>query len=155
MKTLILATLVAGFSFAPGFAQDAPAPGPRGQDFHPRMMARIERSLNLTDAQKAAFADIRAKHTPQAEAKRKAAQDARKAFQDAMAKEDTPAADLRKLHQTMADANLDVLLEHRAARQEFHAILTPEQREKAARMEGRFEGMMMGRRGGHPGRDHR
>jgi hypothetical protein len=37
-------------------------------------------------------------------------------------------------------------------RQELHAVLTPEQREQAARMEGRMEGMRMARfgmMGGH------
>ena len=145
---LALGICMAGSAQAPAPAP-APAPRPRMEEGRPRMMEHMARALHLTEAQKASIKDIHAKHQAALEGKRKAAGDTRRAFGEAVRKADTPAADLKKLHAAMADANLDLLLEHRAQRQEVHAVLTPEQREKAARLEGRMEGMRMRREGRH------
>ena len=169
MKMFAPAALALGICLA-GSAQTPapappPAPRPRMEDGHKRMMEHMAKVLHLTDAQKATIKDIHAKHQAALESKRRTADDTRRAFGEAMRNHDTPAADLKKLHAAMADADIDLVLEHRAQRQEVHAVLTPEQREKAARMEGRMEGMRMrgegrhGRRGmdpmGLPGEDHR
>lgn len=159
MKTIAFALALAvipGFSQAPAPQAPPPPPAqhrerPRPEEFHKRMQDRVERALHLTDAQKASIKEIRARHHDGLQAKAHAAKDAGKAFMEAMHKPDTKVEDLKTLHRAQADANLDLLLEHRAMRQEIKAVLTPEQREKAARLEGRMEGMRMGRRGGFDG----
>jgi len=148
MKPLAFAALALGVTMLPGFAQEARNPRTRPGDVQERMLNHLDRALNLTDAQKASAKEIRAKHKDGMEAKRKAAQDARTAFTEGLGRTETSADDLRKLHRAMADAQFELLLDHRQMRQEFHAILTPEQREKAARLEGRMEGLRMGHRGG-------
>ena len=103
--------------------------------------------LNLTEAQKASLKDIQAKHKDSFAAKKKAAMAARKAFFEAIQKPETAPETLKALHRTLSDLEFDRMLEFRAMRQEMRAVLNPEQREKAARMEGRMEGMRMARGG--------
>ena len=138
MKPLAIAVLALGVTMLTAFAQQAPEVRPRPEAPRQKLQDRLDHALNLTDAQKASVKEIHARHQGALEAKRKAAGDTRRAFGEALRKGDTPAADLKKLHAAMADANLDLLLEHRAQRQEVHAVLTPEQREKAARMDSRW-----------------
>ena len=147
MKLIAPALLILGLCALPGYSQDAPKERPRKGEFEEKMQAHMAKALNLTEAQKTAMKDIRAKHKAALEAKRAAAETARKAFMEAVKKPETPADALKPLHRTQADANLDLLLEHRAMRIEMAALLTPEQKLKAARLEGRMEGMMAGRRG--------
>jgi len=121
------------------------------------MQARIAARLHLTEAQKASIQETRTKHHESLSAKRKAAMAAHEAFTQAMRKPESKPEDLKTLHQTATALSFDLQLEHRALRQELRALLTPEQREQSARMEGRFEGRRerMGRRHGlemgHPG----
>jgi len=150
MKPFVIAALTLGVCLTPSFAQGDARPRPEA--FQQKMQDRMDKALNLTDAQKASVKDIRAKHKAALETKRKASEDAMKAFREGLRSPDTKVEDLKTLHRTQADANLDLLLEHRAMRGEIRAILTPEQREKAARLEGRMEGRMMGHRGGFGGR---
>ena len=155
MKRLALVALFLGAALAPGFAQDRPrrdeGPG-RPEGMGPNLKDHLEKALKLTPDQKAKVDAIQARHKPAMEAKREAAQTARKAFMEAMKNVDAKAEDLKALHRAMADADFDALLEHRSQRQEFRAILTPEQREKAAWFEGRREGRRM-HRGGGPGEE--
>lgn len=151
MKPLVVSVFALGICLLPAQAQDASAPRPRKEDRQPRMQEHLERALHLTDAQKTTVGEIRGKHKAALETKRAAAQSAHKAFSEAMRNPDAKPEDLKTLHRAQADASLDLLLEHRAQRQEIRAILTPEQREKAARIEGRMEGRMMGHGGGFPG----
>jgi len=155
MKPLALAALALGIVTLAAFAQ-TPQPAPqatqtRGEGFRGKMEDRMDRALRLTDAQKASVKEIRAKHRAAVDAKMHAAKDARKAFGEAMHKPETKPEDLKTLHAAMASADFDLLMERRAQRQEIKAILTPEQRERAARLEGRMEGMRMGHRGGMDG----
>jgi Spy/CpxP family protein refolding chaperone len=151
MKYLAIVPLALGLSMMPASSQDAPKPRIRPGEMRERMQGRMEKALNLTEAQKASVKEIRAKHKAALESKRDAAMAAHKAFMEAFRKPEAKAEDLRTLHRAMADANLEAMLEHRAVRDEIHAILTPEQREKAARLQGRMEGMRMGHRGEWPG----
>jgi len=151
MKPIVCTALALGLAMVPGFAQDHAGPRPRREDSQHHFQDRMDRALNLTDAQKASVKEIRAKHKDALETRRKAAGDAREAFTEALRKPDTSVDELKKLHGAMASANLDLLLDHRQMRQEIRALLTPEQREKAAKLEGRMEGMRMGHRGGFPG----
>ncbi len=147
MRTLAPAALALGICLAPALAQDAPAPRPRMGDRMDRMEERFDRVLHLTDAQKESVKEIRARHKPAIEARRAALDTARHAFGEALKNPDAKPEDLKTLHRAQADASLDMLLEHRAQRLEIRAILTPEQREKAAGLLGRMEGMRM-RHGG-------
>jgi len=153
MKPLAIAALALGVTMLTAFAQPAPEVLARPEAQRQKGQDRLDRALNLTDAQKTSVKEIRAKHREGAEARQKAAQDARKAFRDAFLKPETKVEDLKALHQAAADAQLAQLLDQRAQRQEIRAILTPEQREKAAFLMGRAEGM--GRWGGFRGRDAR
>jgi Spy/CpxP family protein refolding chaperone len=125
---------------APGAAQ------PRRMDGD-KWMARMADKLQLNDAQRASCKAILDKHRDALRGDRQALADARQAFGAALGKPDTPADTLRTLHRALADRQFDQLLEARTLRQELRAVLTPEQREQAARMEGRMEGMRMARRG--------
>lgn len=153
MKPFTLAALALGIGMLPLFSQGAPAfqPRPRPEDAQNKRHEHMDKALALTDAQKASVEGIRAKHKEAMEAKRHAAQDSRKAFAEAIRKPETKVEDIKTLHRAMADANLEMLLEGRSMRQEIRAVLTPEQREKAAFLMGRQEGMMHGHRGGFPG----
>jgi Spy/CpxP family protein refolding chaperone len=113
------------------------------------MEARFEARLHLTDAQKASFREIRAKHQEALAAKRKAAFEAGKTLAKALANPESKPEELKTLHRSAADLAFEARLEQRAMRLEIRAILTPEQREEGARMEGRMEGMMMSRGAGH------
>ena len=101
------------------------------------MTDRFVKALALTPDQKTRFDAVMAAHKAPLETKRKAS----------MKEPETKAEDLKTLHRAAADADLDMLLEHRSQRQEIRALLTPEQREKAARLEGRMEGRMQGHKG--------
>jgi Spy/CpxP family protein refolding chaperone len=171
LTPLALALSLLGSGLCPALAQDAPAtatPGPGmartregGQD---RWMGWMARRLNLTEAQRASIKAIQAKHQASMAGKRQGLETARRAFFEAMKKPDTPPDTLKTLNRSLSDQRLDLMLEGRAMRQEVRAVLTPDQREQAARMEGRMEGMRMaggrrpgwggmGMKGGRPGRD--
>jgi Spy/CpxP family protein refolding chaperone len=145
--------LALGSGFLPAMAQGAPAPAPGCPMCSPKegprgwMQGRMAEKLKLTDAQKTSLTAITDKHQASLAAKGKAAKDARKAFFEAMQKPETAPETLKGLNRAKADAGMEAMLEHRALRQEIRAVLTPDQREEMARMEGRREGMRMGRGG--------
>jgi Spy/CpxP family protein refolding chaperone len=111
----------------------------------------MEDQLNLSPAQKASFQAIFARHKDSMAANRKASFAARQAFKDALQKPETTPDALKALHRTLSDLRFDGLMERRAMRQELRAVLNPDQREQAARMEGRMEGMRMVRSGRRAG----
>ena len=154
------ALTILGLAIAlPAMAQGSPAPAPPMPPMHGEghgwMQGRMAEQLKLTDAQKASLKDITAKHQAGLAAKGKAAHEASRAFFEALQSPETTPEALKGLHRTMSEANLDALLERRAMRLEIRAMLTPDQRERAAMMLGRMEGMRMARggsggmRGGH------
>jgi Spy/CpxP family protein refolding chaperone len=155
MKKLMLTALALGLSLTAALAQEPPQgrPGPAGKPgaFRQRMEDRMDAALGLTDAQKTSMHQIREKHRTALEAKRKAAMTSRRAFFEALRNADAKVEDLKGLHRAQADADLDLLLENRAQSAEVRALLTPDQRERFGRMEGRMmdgmgKGMPMGRR---------
>jgi Spy/CpxP family protein refolding chaperone len=150
MRLIHSLTLLSLALALPAMAQTAPAPAPQAapamkDGMHDRMMMRMAEKLKLTDAQKASCKDIIAKHKPVLMAKHQAAKEARRAFFEALQNPATSPDTLKGLNRTAADARLDAMLEGRAMRQELRAVLTPEQREKAAYIMGRRAGMRMGR----------
>jgi Spy/CpxP family protein refolding chaperone len=120
-----------------------PAPGAREGWLQGRAGAR----LGLTEAQKASCQTIVDKHRASLEQKRQAALEARRAYWEAARKPETSADTLRQLHRTLSDRAFEAQLERRALRQELRAVLTPEQRERAAWMEGRMAARMEARGG--------
>lgn len=98
-------------------------------------MAFLAHHLKLTEAQKARTQEIQQKNRPEIQAKQKLARETRAAFQGALQHPDSPADQLRKLHQAAADRQFEVALAQRAVRLEVRAVLTPEQRAEADRLQ--------------------
>jgi len=101
------------------------------------------KGLNLTEDQKTNLKAIHDSHQGALKAKLDAARAARQALREAMTQAATDAKTLQALHEKAAAAQFDVMLEHRALRQEILPLLTAEQKT-------RFEQgpMGMGPRGG-------
>ena len=145
--------LALGTGSLPAMAQAAPAPQMASHDW---TEGRLAERLKLTDAQKASIREITTNHQAALAAKGKAAREARQAFFEALDKPGSSPDSLKALHRSMTDLGFEQLMEARAMRLETRAVLTPDQRELAARMEGRKEGMRMaggGMRGMHHGPD--
>jgi len=147
---------ILGAGVPPAMGEASPAPAPaqaplagRGQGLLERMAERLQ----LTDAQRASCKEILARHQDALAAKGQAARAARAAWFEALRQPGTPAETLKALHRTQSDLEFERLMEGRTLRQELHAVLTPAQREQAARMEGRREGLRLAR-AGWPGRRH-
>ncbi len=99
--------------------------------------------LNLSADQQAKVKVIHESHQAAFKTKGDAAQAAHKALREAMASAATEAKTLQGLHEKASAAQFDLMLEHRAVRQEILPLLTPEQK-------AQFEKgpMGMGPRGG-------
>lgn len=118
-------------------AQQPPPPGP-GAGRMARAgerMAFLAHHLKLSEAQRAQFKEIHQKHRDTLQAKQKAAGEARESFRKAAQDPAGNVDQLRRLHQTVADRQFEVMLEHRAVKLETRSLLTPEQRAEADRMQ--------------------
>ena len=119
----------------------------RGPGFGPGQGSAGEgrgfKGLNLTEAQKTQLKAIHERHQAAFKAKGEAADAARKAMQDALANAATDANTLKALHETASAAQFDLMLEHRAVRQEILPLLSADQQ---VQFEKRSMGM--GRHGG-------
>jgi len=144
--TVMALTFGLGFLPATGHECPCPDPGPRAE----KLDDRFATALHLTEAQKASIKELRARHKDGLEARRKAMETAWTAFREAERKPETRPEDLKILHRTASDLAFDLRQERKAIRREIGALLTPEQREKAAYLLGRMEA----RRGSHRGHDH-
>ncbi len=141
---------------APAPGTPPPAPGAVMDGGRAQRLDRLAHRLKLTDAQKASCQAIFAKHKDKLKAERQALRDAHKAYREALEQPDANVDNLRNLNRTLADRKFDLQMEGRAQRQELRAVLTPEQREKAAFMMGRMAGMREGGHGwGGPGGGHK
>ena len=141
--TSLALTLALGL---PALAQDGPAPKPMDPARADRMEAHLARHLQLTEAQKTAIKELRAKRQDAIKAKHQAMVTAREALRTAEARPESKPEELKALHRTFADLAYDLKLDRRALRKDIGALLTPEQRVKAAYMLGRMEGMHEGHR---------
>ena len=122
---------------------------------HVREAARAEgvaRRLKLSEAQRKAIQAIRARHGDSLKADRQAAREARRDLREASRDPRTSLEHLRAFHEAAAQRQFELLLARRAMRAEVQAVLTPEQREEAARLRGVAEGRMKARREGRWGR---
>jgi len=133
--TVMALTFGLGFLPATGHECPCPDPGPRAE----KLDDRFATALHLTEAQKASIKELRARHKDGLEARRKAMETAWTAFREAERKPETKPEELKALHRTASDLAFDLKLEHKALRKEVGALLTPEQREKAAYLLGRME----------------
>jgi Spy/CpxP family protein refolding chaperone len=128
MKPMLRSILILTLAALPMLAQSGPGPG--------LLAKRIAKVLNLTDAQKASIQAIHEKHKPDMVLKRDTVKQARTALQAALAVPATPAAQLRPLYDAAAAARFDMMMAQRSVQQEVQAVLTPEQRAKAAELRG-------------------
>ena len=110
-------------------------------------------ALNLTEAQQAQVKAIHERHQAAFKAKGETAAAAHKALREAMANTATDAKTLQALHEKASAAQFELMLEHRAVRQEILPLLTTEQKtqfEKRGMGAGFDPGAgMMGPRKGH------
>ncbi|MBK9797317.1 MAG: Spy/CpxP family protein refolding chaperone [Holophagaceae bacterium] len=153
LAALALALTAIGTSLS----AQGPGSGP-GRGHGPMGEGRGLRGLNLTEAQQAQVKAIHDKHQASVQAKQEVAVAARKAMHEAMASTATEPSTLKALHDKVSAAQLDLMLEHRAVRQEILPLLTPEQKtrfEKPGRgmgpRGGRGRGPGRGFGAGHPG----
>ncbi|HJW08899.1 MAG TPA: Spy/CpxP family protein refolding chaperone [Holophagaceae bacterium] len=135
LRSALILLLAAG-SLA---AQPGQPQGPRAE--------RLVRALNLTEAQKTAIQGIRDKHQPEMAQRRAAARQAQEALRAALRDAAISEAQLRALHDKASAARFDMMLARRSVHQEVQAVLTPEQREKAAELRGMARERMRGHRG--------
>lgn len=83
--------------------------------------------MNITEAQQVQVKAIHERHQASLKAKGDVAAAAHKAMREAMANTATDAATLKLLHDKATAAQFDMMLEHRALRQEILPLLTAEQ----------------------------
>ena len=126
MKTMFRSTLIMALMALPLAAQ----PGPDSSHH----AERIGQRLQLTEAQKANILAIRDKHRSDLVQRRDAVKHARIDLQSALQDPGTPEPRLRALYDKASAARFDMILARRSVRLEVQAVLTPEQRAKAAEM---------------------
>lgn len=139
MKILIQSAAALALAVLPLAAQ--PAAGGPGPGFGAGPGGgRLMRTLNLTGAQKTAIQGIHEKHGVGMAAHREAVRQTQAALQAAWQDPATPEAQLRALHDKASSARFEMRLAQRAVHQEVQAVLTPEQRAKAAELRGEARG---------------
>ena len=135
MRPLLWTALTLTLAALPLGAQGGPRrEGPRAE--------RIAQALRLTEVQKASIKALRRQHQPDLLRRREAAQQAQQALRMGLQDMSTPEAQLRPLFDRAAAARFDLLLARRALQKETQALLTPEQRLKAAELRGFAQGQL-------------
>ena len=135
---------VALLAISTALSAQGPGPGPSfGPGHGPAGEGRRLNGLNLTEAQQTQVKAIHDNHLAAFKAKGQAADAARKAMHDGMANAATDAKTLKALHETVSAAQFDLMLEHRAVRQEILPLLTADQKAQWGK-----HPMGMGRHGG-------
>jgi Spy/CpxP family protein refolding chaperone len=110
-----------------GTSLSAQGPGP-GHGHGPAQEGHGFKGLNLTEAQQAQVKAIHDKHQATMKAKMDAADAAQKAMHAAMADVTSDTNTLKALHEKASAAQFDLMIEHRAIRQEILPLLTAEQK---------------------------
>ncbi|MBP1628422.1 MAG: Heavy-metal resistance [Holophagaceae bacterium] len=132
LRSMILGCATLGLlATAPLAAQPFPGCGAPGEG---RMGRQMAVTLKLTDEQRSKIEAIRAKHAVELNTKRQAVKDAQKAFHQACLNPASTPAQLKQLHQPVAERQLDLMLAQRAMRLEQRAIMTPEQQAEADKL---------------------
>ena len=132
MTALLRTTLSLALAMLPLTAQAGPDPGHRAE--------RISRALGLTEDQKTSIRAIREKHRPDLTLRRDAVRHARIDLRTALQDPATPEARLRDLYNKASAVRFDLILAQRATRLEVQAVLTPDQRARAAEIRVRRQG---------------
>ncbi len=129
-RTLSRVTLAALLSVPLAAQGGGPGGGPgRGPD--PMLLL----ALDLTEAQQTALEALLERHRPAEQAKAEAGRTSHEALEAAMVEPATTVEQLKALHDAAAQAQYDLLLEHRAVLQEGLALLTPEQKARLAKLQ--------------------
>lgn len=111
------------------FGASLHAQGCWGPGFGPgRGEGRALMGLKLTEVQQTKVRTIHDHHAAAIEAKLAAAQTAHKVLREAMQNPATEAKTLQALHEKASAAQFDLMIEHRAIRQEILPLLTAEQK---------------------------
>lgn len=136
------------FAALPLLAQPAPGAGPGGRP-HPN---RPGQRLGLTEAQRTAIQALQQKQRPGMMARMEAAQLARQALAAALRDPEAKEATIRPLYEKASATRYEAMMAKRTLQLEVGALLTPEQRMKAARLRrqagaGKGPDMMGGRMG--------
>lgn len=129
----------------------AQAPRPERRPQRGPEDAAIARRLGLSPEQTEKLKPLQATHREALKAKHDALKAAHEALQTALKDPATPVDKLTSLHKAQSDLRFDLLCLQREHQEAVRALLTPEQREKAAALMGRMEG----RREALRGRDRR
>jgi Spy/CpxP family protein refolding chaperone len=132
IRTLGVAAVAAGLTFAQGPAPTTPAPGPgQGQQRHWRghMGGRLANYLNLTDAQKEQSKQIFQAAANESQPLRDQMREVRKQLAEAV-KTNAPADQINQLAATVGDLTSKLTVIHTKAFAQFYNILTPDQRTK-------------------------
>lgn len=121
----------------PILAQGGPGRGPgyghfRGADSP--MHERVLDQLDLTDDQRGQIDQLMADHRTAMKDRREQMRDRRMAMRDLIHADEFDEAAIRDAAMAIAEAEADVAVERARLRHEIHALLTPEQQEKAAEM---------------------
>ena len=137
----------------PLLSQPASGGGPgRGPGAAPRQ-ERNARMLGLTEPQRTAIQALQQKQRPALMAHMEAAQLARQALAAALRDPAAKEATIRPLYEKASATRYEAMMAKRTLQLEVGALLTPEQRMKAARLRRQAAGMgpgMMGGGMGHP-----
>jgi Spy/CpxP family protein refolding chaperone len=148
IQIVVRVLFVMGAALAPAAAQQPDHPktdAPR----HVRDAARAEgvaRRLKLTETQRAAIKEIRARHGEALKAHRLTLREARRTYREAARDPKATIDQLRPLHEAMARRQFELMADRRAQREEIRALLTPEQREEAAHLRGAAQERLRERR---------
>lgn len=128
MKPMLWSTLILALTALPLAAQPLSGRGPHAE--------KVARTLNLTEAQKASIQSIRERHRPDLVLHHDTIKQAQATLRAALLDAATPEAQLRALHDKASAARFEMMLARRSVHQEVQAVLTPEQRAKAAELRG-------------------
>jgi len=126
MKSLFLSAMILVLTALPLSAQQGPTRGARAE--------HIAGFLKLSEAQQASIRALRGKSRPAMVLQMETLKQTRMALRGALADATTTDAQLRSLHDKASAAQFDLMLSRRAVRGEVQALLTPEQRTKAAEL---------------------
>ena len=134
MKPMLWSALILALAAFPLVAQPQFGRGPR--------LEKIARALNLTETQKVSIQTIREKHRPDLALRRDTTQQAQAALRAILQEATTPEAQLRVLYDKASAARFELMLARRSVHEEVQAVLTPEQRMKAAELRGLAQARM-------------
>jgi Spy/CpxP family protein refolding chaperone len=128
MKPMLWPALLLTLTILPLSGQPGPGRSPR--------IDRIGHTLNLSETQMASIQRIREKHRADLVHCRGEVRQTQTTLRTALLEAATPETQLRALNDKASAARFELLLARRSVHQEVQAVLTPDQRVKAAELRG-------------------